>query len=342
MKDAEDLVVRMVYLEGDHTQIGIDQSKELEYESLRKQVNLLQRSTEHADASKGKRALQRIAPTLLNELKGLAKGLSTPIETIIKRYSGYNMLFPKMGCTALVRDGHYVGNYDFSPDLYDARLVFLKPTYGFASVGFSHQLIGRLDGMNEKGLVVGLHFVNNTEKEEGFSAPTIVRILLESCRNIDEAITTLMTLPHAHCYNYSLTDRSGESAVVEASPRFQVTTRTTCLSCTNHFESKRLRGENRQQISGSLKRKEHLKTMLVKKASPWSLYHQFNNDGSPLFYKDYQAYFGTLHTVVYSPKELSLIVGVGENCDPRMFSFKDYVDGSPIPFRFLQGSIKQA
>ncbi|WP_078393208.1 carcinine hydrolase/isopenicillin-N N-acyltransferase family protein [Shouchella patagoniensis] len=88
--------------------------------------------------------------------------------------------------------------------------------------------------------------------------------------------------------------------------------------------------ENKNQISGSLKRKEHLDMMLVTEDSPWSFYYQFNNEESLLFYKDYQACFGTLHTVVYSPKELSLIVGAGENYVPRIFTFKDYVNGRPI------------
>lgn len=81
--------------------------------------------------------------------------------------------------------------------------------------------------------------------------------------------------------------------------------------------------------------------MLLKEDSPLSFYYQFNNEESPLFYKNYQAYFGTLHTVIYSPKELSLIVGVGENCAPRIFSFKDYVSGKPITSGVILGFIKQ-
>ncbi|MFJ3389985.1 MULTISPECIES: carcinine hydrolase/isopenicillin-N N-acyltransferase family protein [unclassified Lysinibacillus] len=58
-------------------------------------------------------------------------------------------------------------DYDFRPTLYDGRLVFSHPINGYASVGFSQQIIGRLDGMNECGLVVGLHFVNNEYRGGG-------------------------------------------------------------------------------------------------------------------------------------------------------------------------------
>ncbi|CAM5716978.1 Acyl-CoA--6-aminopenicillanic acid acyltransferase OS=Lysinibacillus sphaericus OX=1421 GN=LS41612_14985 PE=4 SV=1 [Lysinibacillus sphaericus] len=70
----------------------------------------------------------------------------------------------------------------------------------------------------KKGLVVGLHFVNNDWKGDGFLATTIVKIVLEQCENIEEAIALLNKIPHRYCYNYSMTDQSGKAVVVEATP----------------------------------------------------------------------------------------------------------------------------
>src|SRR5699024_7852247 len=133
--------------------------------------------------------------------EGLAQGLDKSMDTVIKLYSGYDIEFPPMGCTTLVNNGYYVRNYDFSDDFYDARLVFSNPTDGYRCVGFSRSIIGRLDCMNEKVIVGGLHVVNNEYEQEGFSATTIVRLILEQCATTEEAINCIKNIPHGDCYN---------------------------------------------------------------------------------------------------------------------------------------------
>ncbi len=341
MSVGERLAVRVVELTGSYYQFGLEQSKELLSSPLKK-MGLPQEMITSSTAQKAQKLLKEISPSLFQELEGLADGLGMKLDTIIKIYGGYDIEFPEMGCTAFVNDGYYVRNYDFSPELYDARLVFSNPTNGYVSVGFSQQVIGRLDGMNEKGLVVGLHFVNNEHKEEGFIATTIVRLLLEQCGNIEEAINLITNIPHGYCYNYSITDQSGKSVIVEASPQQQVISFVNPLICTNHFESEALSEKNRIEIQGSIKRKEYLNGLLAENLSPMTAYHHFNNGDSQLFFKHYKEYFGTLHTVVYSPKDLTFIVGVGEDSDPMMFSLKEYMDGTLILPENIIGTIYQA
>lgn len=328
-----ELVVGIVELRGNYYQFGVEQSKKLMSSPLLSQMDT------HVNSLKAKEIIKHISPKLFQELKGLAEGMKMDLDTIIKCYSGYDVTFPEMGCTALVHDGYYVRNYDFSPELYDARLVFSNPTNGYASVGFSQQIIGRLDGMNEKGLAVGLHFVNNEHKGEGFIATTIVRLVLEQCGNITEAIKLIKNLPHGYCYNYSITDRSGKSAIVEASPERQVIKFTNPLICANHFESEVLRAKNRLGIQGSVKRKDYVNSLLAEELSLMSVYRHFNDGDSPLFFKHYKEYFGTLHTVIYSPKDLSLIVGIGENSEPMMFSLKAFMKGTMILPKSIKGMI---
>lgn len=79
----------------------------------------------------------------------------------------------------------------------------------------------------------------------------------------------------------------------------------------------------------------------LKAISPISVYRHFNNGNSPLFYKYYKEYFGTLHTVVYSPKDLSLIIGVGENSEPMTLSLRRYLDGTLNLPQVLKGRINQ-
>lgn len=341
MRQAEELTIRLVELKGSSYQIGLDQSKEFRSVKFSEKMAMLHAMTSGTDAQKAKELLENISPNIHQELNGFARGLEMDADTIVQLFSGYDIAFPDMGCTAFAQNGYYVRNYDFSPDMYDARFVFTKPTDGYCTVGFSQQIFGRLDGMNEKGLVVGLHFVNSKHRGKGFMATTIVRMLLEQCGSIEEALELLTTIPHGYCFNYSLTDPSGKSVIVEASPEHQVVYVTDPLICTNHFESERLLEKNRPEILGSVKRKEYVRSLLDKGMSPLSAYHRFNDSDSPLFFKHYKEYFGTLHTVVYSPKDLNIIVGVGENCKPMTFSLKEFIEGTLIIPEYMKGIIHQ-
>lgn len=338
----EDLMVKIVELKGDYYQFGMEQANELKSSSIVEQMEELNELAENANIENAKEIIKSVSPNLYNELQGLSKGLGLDFATTVKLFSGYDVLFPKMGCTTLATGGYYIRNYDFSPEMYDARLVFTKPQNGYATVGFSQQIIGRLDGMNEKGLVAGLHFVNNERREEGFIATTIVRLLLEQCANIEEAITLISNIPHGYCYNYSMTDQSGKNIIVEASPPQQIINFTNPLICTNHFESEVLKLNNRKDIQGSVKRKNYIQALLNENLSPMSAYHQFNNESSPLFFKHYKEYFGTLHTAVYSPEDLSIMVGVGGNARPQVFHFKEYIMGELTLPHLIKGRINQA
>lgn len=332
MGTPEELIVRIVELKGDHYQFGMEQAGEIKSSPTLDQMEPLKELTKNSNIENAKEIINKVSPNLYKELQGLSTGLGMDFDTTVKLFSGYDVLFPTMGCTTLATGGYYVRNYDFSPEMYDGRLVFTKPQDGYASVGFSQQVIGRLDGMNEKGLVVGLHFVNNEHREEGFMATSIVRMLLEQCANCEEAIAFITEIPHGYCYNYSILDKSGRSILIEASPQQQVVRFEKPLICTNHFEAEALENKNRLQVQGSIKRKEYVKSIESEGLSLISAYHHFNNDQSPLFLKHYTEYFGTLHTVVYSPGDLSIVIGIGENATPLIVNLIDYMEGRlPLP-----------
>jgi predicted choloylglycine hydrolase len=337
----EELIVNVRDLMGSSYELGLKQGEEIKTTQLIKQLGFLENLTANSNPKKAKELLKAFSPNLLEEISGLAKGLEIELDTIIKFYSGYDINFPSMGCTTFINEDYYVRNYDFSPNLYDARLVFSNPIGGYASVGFSQQVIGRLDGMNEKGLVVGLHFVNDKHKGEGFLATTIVRMLLEQCCCITETIDLISRIPQGFCYNYSITDSSGKGVIVEATPEKQRVIFENPLMCTNHFESKDLQNKNMKEIQRSIKRKEYISSQFTEKLSPIDAYRHFNDGNSPLFFKNYKEYFGTLHTVVYLPKDLSLIIGVGENSVPIMLSLRKFLDGTNNLPKVIKGTINR-
>jgi len=127
---------------------------------------------------------------------------------------------------------------------------------------------------------------------------------------------------------------------VEASPQQQIVNDTNPLVCTNHFESEKLSNQNKNEVLvGSVKRKDYICTLLDGDLTAMSAYHHFNNENSPLFFKNYKEYFGTLHTVVYLPKDLSIIIGVGGNSKPLILSLKEYMDGKAVLPKVIKGSI---
>ena len=335
----DQLNVSVVDIMGSYYEMGLKQGEEIKNTQLIKQLDFLELLTTNADPLKSKKILKELSPNLLEELRGIANELTIELDTIIKLYSGYNVAFPKMGCTTLIQEDYYVRNYDFSPEIYDARIVFSNPIDGYASVGFSQNVIGRLDGMNEKGLVVGLHFVNDEYEGEGFLATTIVRLMLDQCSSVEEAVQFISTIPHRFCYNYSITDVSGEGVVVEASPGKLIVHNSNPLICTNHFEAAILQEKNKKTTNGSIQRKEYVGSLLKEELSPIAAYRQFNDGNSPLFFKYYKEHFGTLHTVVYLPKELSVIIGVGENCEPVLFSLTELLEGKVIMPKVIKGYI---
>jgi predicted choloylglycine hydrolase len=124
---SEELVIQVIELKGSYYQIGFEQGRQLKDKILANVNDLDRVSNKKFQFLKAKKFLEKFSPNLLKELRGLAKGLNIPLNVAIERYSGYDVLFPEMGCTTLVQDSYYVRNYDFSPTIYDARLVFVRP-----------------------------------------------------------------------------------------------------------------------------------------------------------------------------------------------------------------------
>jgi predicted choloylglycine hydrolase len=174
----------------------------------------------------------RFSPALWAEIGGLADGLGISMERAVFRFGNDGLRLPTGGCSAAIHPTVYGRNYDFQPRRYGARLAVVQPAGSFASVGASEILAGRLDGMNERGLIVGLHRVRISPRLPGFSSVVIVRMVLDQCASTAEAIGLLRRLPHAMGYNYSLLDADGVAAVVEAVPGSGAVRTGPWLACT--------------------------------------------------------------------------------------------------------------
>src|SRR5262249_54221237 len=155
----------------------------------------------------------------------------------VAEYSNGRLRYPRRGCSAVMTGGLYGRNYDFDARRYDRLLIAAQAKGVHASVGFSDRFTGRVDGMNEHGLSVGLHMVSEKTWAPGLVCILIVRIVLDQCTTTREAVALLKRLPHGLCFNYSLIDAGGAAAVVEASPADVAVRDGARLACTNHFQS---------------------------------------------------------------------------------------------------------
>lgn len=281
------------------------------------------------------------APVMWEEFEGLAEALDWPLYDVVHEYSGFQADDVNSGCSAMMSGGIFARNYDFHPKTYEGRLLLWQPDHGYASVGISGRMVGRIDGMNEQGLVIGFHFVNRRRAEDGFTCSVIARMVLDSCATTEEAISLLSAIPHRHSFNYSLYDASLQSAVVEASPR-GVHVNRNASACANHFSSEQLTTENRYHTVESNERIRLLQQYANAEQDAARAFETFNNPVHGIFKKKYSSWSGTLHTTVYDPQNLQVLVGIGESARPLPIDFKEWLAGKRLPVTRLFGEIDTA
>lgn len=282
------------------------------------------------------------APHLLEELEGLSQGLEISLNKAASLFSGYDV--PKteaMGCSAIITKDYYVRNYDFSPALYDGVFSLVQSDRAFATAGYNLQIIGRHDGVNQEGLVAGLHFVSNNDHTRGVSPWTSIRMVLDSCSTTDDAINMLEEIPHSACYNFSLGDKKGNIAEVEVSPGKVIVRRgQSLLSCVNHFQTDLLKNKNRSSIEGSVQRNNYLLSFKDKNITHSEMFDNFNDITSAVFFTDYDNLFGTLHTFSYSHQDSRILTAIARSNQVLDINFQDWIKGETINDHILKGIIE--
>jgi predicted choloylglycine hydrolase len=143
------------------------------------------------------------------------------------------------GCSQVVWLGAggpaLVRNYDWPLELISDRFE-ATCWYGRRVIAKAQRPWGGcIDGMNEDGLVASLTFGGSRAKGPGFSIILMLRYVLETCRRVDEAVTTLSRIPIALSQNVTLLDRSGAHATMFLGPDRSPAVTTELIS-TNHQE----------------------------------------------------------------------------------------------------------
>ena len=289
------------------------------------------------------RSFAKFSPALWEEIGGISEGLGIPMERAVLSFGNVGLRPPIGACSAIMAAGVYGRNYDFRPRYYGARFALVQATGRYASIGSSELLTGRLDGMNEHGLTMGLHLVRARPRFPGLSCVLIVRIILDQCATTMEAITMLRSLPHAMQYNYSLLDARGVAAVVEAVPGSVAVRTGSWLACTNHFQSPLLRPLNRR-TAHSQQRLVPLEAWAAQSPRAEALFAALNRSTSPAFHHGYLRGAGTLHTIVAEPTKKRLLIGIGGDAaaleeDMLDVDFSRWLGGEDLAADHLDGQL---
>jgi predicted choloylglycine hydrolase len=293
------------------------------------------------DIRNEERAFRAYAPALWEEIGGIADGLNISMEQAVTHFGNGGLRMPTGGCSAVMSNGVYGRNYDFRPRQYEARFALVQVRGSYASIGGSHLLTGRLDGLNEHGLAIGLHLVKARPRAPGLISVLLVRRVLDSCATTAEAIDLLRRTPHAMQYNYSLLDSGGVAAVVEAGAGAVAVRGGDWLACTNHFQSPQLRRLNRR-VAHSIGRLPPLESWAARELSAEQTFQALNFSASPAFHNYGNAQ--TLHTIVAEPGKRRLLIGIGGDAaaldeDMLDVDFKSWAAGADLPIKELKGQL---
>ena len=193
-----------------------------------------------------------------------------------------------------------VRNYDYAP----ARLegVILGTSWGDRGViGMSDCLWGLLDGVNDAGLTASLTFGGRPEVGEGFGIPLILRYVLQTCTDVDDALAVLTRVPVHMSYNVTITDPTGRVFTVFMAPD-RPSEVTRAAATTNH--QGRVEWRPYCEAIRSEERLALLNESLDEHAGVAELTSRLLRD--PLYATRFEHGFGTLYTAVIRPDERSI------------------------------------
>ena len=329
----------LIQFRGNHYEFGYMQGKLLKDSNTienRKKQWKIRRPRFTIGEEVVKKVMKQFAPAIWDELLGFQDALEWKIEDVLQEFGGYRLEYMRSGCSIFTGTDYMIRNYDYHPKTYEGRYTIFQPTdQGYAVIGPSQRITGRMDGMNEKGLAMGYNFMHRKKPGDGFICNMIGRIVLETCANVGEAISLLKEIPHRHSFSYVVLDETGETFVVEATPRGVEVRRSNV--CTNHFEL--LKHENRYHLDDSYKRMDAIEAQKDQINNAYQAFRMLNDTDKGVFSKQYKSWAGTIHTSGYLPKQKKAWFALGGDREPLIFDFHKWLQGENITTKQILGEV---
>lgn len=328
--------VKLSEFRGNHYDYGIAQGEDLKktlYMKNRAFEWVKRRPKFRLDYSETKAIYNYFAPYIWEELMGLQDSLNLTDYEILLNLAHYRLSPKDSGCSVYFNDNHFIRNYDYHPNTYDGIYKLFQPDEGYAHIGPTSRVTGRMDGMNEHGLIVAYNFMNRKAPFDGFTCFIISRFILELCKTADDAKHLLKALPHRGGFSYIVQDKDNHSFIAEASSR-DVVFRDDHV-CTNHYMS--MIEENRRYTKESKERLDIVNQ--IEAPSKAELLDLFTDKEKGLYVDNYKSWSGTIHTSYYDKEHLTTDIRIG-NGEFNHFDFSSWLKGNSLNQTHIDSQIE--
>jgi predicted choloylglycine hydrolase len=260
-------------------------------------------------ADRARKSFEAHMPELVPVLDRLARQLDRPGGETFLTLAALRPFFS--GCTQTGGNGTLLRNYDFTPADCEGTIVssrFLRPVIGMQDAAW-----GLLDGMNDAGLAVSLTFGGRFVHGRGFSVPVVLRYLLETCDDVDEAVGRLRSLPVSLPQNVTLVDAE-KAVTVFVGPDIPLTEAPDACAANHQHMPVPAEQERFSRTQERLSAIRAAGTDVAAMLKP------------PLYGSGYEEGLGTVYTAHYQPSEGRVTYyWPGDSWEQ---SFTDFVPGS--------------
>lgn len=277
----------------------------------------------------------KLCPNINEEIKGFADYFSRSPEEIIyysishvsKGNCGHFAVLPQKTADKNL----YVGRSYEWDDKDDKKLLTIKADGVYNHLGFSLLFFGRYDGINEEGLCVTMSNAIPCimSDEEGLRFWMVIRILLDKCKNVDEAIELIRLLPISSYCSLIIADKNNEVVLAEINnstktfKRISSTSDEGYLCSTNHYTLPDMQHLVKNRMKHSVDRyKSILSTLdvdIVDKKALIKLLSTHMPNGLACHY--YSDGLGTLWSILYDVTNLKADICFGSPVVNKSYTF---------------------
>lgn len=330
-----------VYLEGTSYEIGYNQGKDLSVIPNIQKMLFEDHKKSKARAEDTLENFNKYCPELIDELQGVSDYFNRDVEELRFLQDSYLMgggcslaaITPKM----TVDEKMYVfRTYDLSPNISDMRLCSTNADNKYSHTGFSVSTFGRSDGLNEYGLCVtfascgvpvGNHPGMLKAKVDGLNFMVVVRIILENCQTIEQAIDLFYELPIASNMNLLIADRFEKVAILEAynGSKGHTIEESRYSLATNHALLEKVKIQEMSILKQSVVRYEAMdqyfsnKQLVTKGDMKAILKAEYPKGVSSL---NYEEGFGTVHAALFCISDRTMEFSFGSPMRNEIYQIK--------------------
>lgn len=167
-------------------------------------------------------AYKKYFPEILEEIQGIADGQSCDVKLLQGLLFSIYAMPPVCQCSCFAIANHntvlFGRNSDFltAVEKNNLNVIYRLSSASFSFTGNTTSFVQMEDGVNEKGLAVGLTSVYPYSIRPGMNAGLLLRFFLEKCSSVHDVISSIHKLPISSAQTFTVADASGNLVVLES------------------------------------------------------------------------------------------------------------------------------